>query len=103
MCKIMTWQTFKKNYNPDLWCVQDGTKGWVRTTIQPTMRKLNFLHCGHDDIQLDERKPKQIVLEDFKDELKDAEMVVYFVYYPTASYTGYFVSLDIYYRPNQES
>ncbi len=34
-----------------------------------------------------------------KEIIEKSELVVYFVYHPTASYAGYFTKLEIYYKP----
>jgi len=96
---LMTWQTYKKKFNPDIYSVRDSTKGWIRTIVAPTMRNAGFYKTGHEDIITDSRKPKQIVLDDFKEIVDKSELVVYFVYHPTASYAGYFTALEIYYKP----
>lgn len=101
--KIMTWQTYKKKYDPNIIYVQDSTKGWIRTFVKPTMLRAGF-NFRQQDINLDDRKPKQILLEDFKDIVNKAELIVYFVYHPTRSYAGYFTDLDVYFKlkPNEK-
>lgn len=47
---IQSWQTWKKRNNPPIYSVHDGTKGWVRQTIEPTLQKCGFtiVSAGYD-------------------------------------------------------
>ncbi len=102
MCKIMTWNTYRKSLN-ELRQIRDSSKGWAVTTVEPTMVYNGFTKCIANDIDMDERKPKQILLEDFQHIVRDAELIVYFVAVPTGNYAGYYKYLDIYYKLKAES
>lgn len=97
-CQIMTWATYKKKFNPQLTQVWDSTKGWVRTTVSPTMLRAGF-HPDSCDIDGESRKPKKVLIEDFHALIEKSKMIVYFVYHPTASYSGYFTEMQIYWLP----
>ena len=97
----MSWNTYRKTLK-ELRQVSDSTKGWVRTIVRPTMLYNGFKAEPDNDIDLDERKPKQILLQDFNHIIEKSELVVYFVSIPTRSYAGYYKYLDIYYKPKNE-
>lgn len=97
----MTWATWKKkNKSLPIYQRTDLTKGWVRTTVDPTLRHYGYLRSTENDIQFDERSPRQILNEDFKNIIEKADEVVYHVVIPTASYAGYYKYLDVYWKPS---
>ncbi len=89
--KIMSWQTFKKKYNPPIYTYQDGTLGIVYS-VEPTMRKAGFGEesfptrvgsiCPSFGIDEDEGTFKQQLIKYLKDNpfYKDIELVVYHVW-----------------------
>ncbi len=97
MAEVMSWQTYKKRYDPLISQVQDSSKPWSFTVVGPTMRNQGFHADQGNDIMHDERKPKQILLEDFSDIINKSEIVVYHQVIPTRSYAGYYEYLDIFY------
>lgn len=94
--EIISWQTYRKSLT-ELYSVRDGVKGWIKMVVEPTMLKNGFKAWKNIDIQHDERKPKQIVMEDFKWIIEKSKLIVYFVVIPTRNYSGYYKDLDIYY------
>lgn len=100
-CKIITWNTYRKTLT-EIRSVSDNCKGWARTIVKPTMLYHGFRSQTENDIDLDPRKPKKILLEDFKDIIEKSELIVYFVAIPTGNYAGYYKYLDIYYKPKTD-
>ena len=98
MCKIQSWNTYRKSLK-EVMTSRDSSKGWSKTTVEPTMRHNGFTVHNGNDIDCDTRKPKQILLEDFKYIIDMASEIVYFVAIPTGNYAGYYKYLDIYYKP----
>lgn len=96
-CKIISWNTYRKTLK-ELYTVRDSCKGWIKETVHPTMLHNGFKQLRGNDIDMDERKPKQILLNDFKYIINDSELVVYFVSIPTGNYAGFYKYLDIYYK-----
>lgn len=87
MAKIMTWATWKKkNKHLQLYQRTDSTKGWVRMVVDPTLRHYGYKRSLENDIDFDERSPRQILLEDFKSIVDKSTEVVYNVAIPTRSY-----------------
>ncbi len=71
---IMTWQTFKKKFRPDLHFSWDILG---RQTIQPSMLRVGFTEQIIFDISIfDERKPLEIVKEEI-DVLKYSWVIYY--------------------------
>lgn len=98
MAEIMTYNTYKKKYQPSIYQTWDGGgKGWARSTVDPTMRNAGFESDLSNDIDLDPRKPRQILNEDFNNFIDTCEIVVYRVAEGTGAYAGFFKYLDIYY------
>jgi hypothetical protein len=92
----MTWSTFRKKYNPDIYSVSDSSKGWIKETIKPTLSEYGFKHKSID-IDSDERTPADIVKDHFYNH--EELQIVYYTYSGSGNYSGYFKYLEVFYKP----
>ena len=93
----MTWNTYRKKLT-HIVSVNDGSKGWIRMVVEPTMRHYGYTANTCNDIDLDKRKPLQILREDYKDIIDRSSELIYHIVIPTGAYAGYYKYLDIYYK-----
>jgi hypothetical protein len=81
MCKIQSWQTWKKKNNPRISTVQDSTLGYVESIV-PTLKNYGFTVEENDrDFDL---KPKQDALSLINED--EVSEVVYSVWNHSQGY-----------------
>lgn len=103
---IISYETWKRHTNPTIYECRDGTKGWIRETIAPTLINAGWKICGqeYDYSLFDKEKPKamaeRIVLEVFGEEwVKDKQ----FVYFASRNYQRDFEDcLCVYYKDKKQ-
>ena len=107
---IISYNTFKKRYNPTIYCVRDGVKGWAVQTVTPTLRHHGWKSCiqeydyGLSSAHNREReKPKdmakRLLLKEWGEQwCKDKK----FVYYLYEGNNGYMDVLYVYYKEKDE-
>lgn len=92
MNNIRCYSTWKKNNNPEVYCVKDGVKSWAIQTVCPTIERYGWKQCVMDaDYGIcDDIKPKELASkllnEIWGENWIKGKKFVYYVYYGTNGY-----------------
>ena len=107
---IISYATFKKRYNPTIYEVWDGVKGWARQTVTPTLSHHGWLPCTQEyDYGLsaahnrENEKPKdmakRLLLKEWGENWCKDKKFVYYLYEGT---NGYMDVLYVYWKYKDE-
>lgn len=94
---IKTWQTWKKETNPQLYSVQDNLFG-TKMIVEPTMRHYGFLVATREREYINDTelmKPRDNVIEILKNENIKYDNAIYHTY---KSRTGLVDYIEIFYK-----
>lgn len=89
---IISYTTWKKRNNPEIWCVRDGIKGWAVQTVSPTIEHYGWKICIMDaDYCITEgTTPKKLAIKLLHDtwgkKWLENKRFVYYVYHGTNGY-----------------
>lgn len=84
---IISYNTYKKRYNPQIYYVRDGIKGWAKQTVTPTLDHDGWKQCIYDYEygMFENEKPKDMAIrllkETWGEEWLNNKKFVYYPYY----------------------
>jgi hypothetical protein len=90
--ELMTWQTYKKKYNPKMYALHDSIGSVLK--VSPTMKESGFTCISLTEID-EERSMKELVI----DELNNLGLNINLaVYYKWRCRSGLYFNIDIYFK-----
>lgn len=89
---IISYVTWKKKNNPEIWYVRDGVKGWAVQTVGPTIEHYGWKICIMDaDYGITygttpKKKAIELLKSTWNDKWLENKEFVYYVYHGTNGY-----------------